>query len=778
MSPRGSHPGIPATPTSLIGREEDVAGAKQRLLADRVRLLTFLGPPGIGKTRLAVEVAAEIGSMFPDGVFFVDLTTVDAAPLVMQAIARSFGLSDTTREPTTLRLQRYLQMKQTLVILDNFEHVIDAARDVSELLSACGELQIIATSREPLHLTWEQQFVVTPLGVPDFTEHHTAGVLMRFAAVRLFVERARAVVRDFVLSEDNARVVAEICMRLDGIPLAIELAAARVNILQPRDILDRLQQQLSLLTTGPRDAPARHQTLRDAIAWSDDLLTPNERILLRRLAVFVGGAGLEAIHQVCNSDGQVGADVLDGIGALANKHLVKKVMDGGEKPRFGLLKSLREFGLEQLKARGELADIQRAHAEFFLELAERAEPGLKGHVQPLIDSLEPDRSNLRAAIEWFLASGEAEKALRLTGAAHWLWGVQGYLLEIRYLLEKSLSAAGRAPSLPRWRALRGAATVAYLQGDLEAGAPLAAESLRLARTLGENEVACSLLTSGWIAGYSGDLDEAIAHFEEALQVSRALTDKTALCVTLCALAPPIRLRGDAQRAAALLNEGLGLARSLNDLYQTSVALVQLGTVALDDGRQEQAESLLKEALTYARQGNFQFLIIWVIEQLARALCARRDLVRAATLLGAADNLRERLAVVAVGPRRTDRERAIAAARTGLGEVAFRRGWGAGQAMSLAATIECALESENNPGSRSDLPKGPAGSKSSSTLSRREQEVATLVAHGETNRAIGATLGITEKTVGAHVQNIMNKLGFHSRSQIAAWTAAHGSDRTP
>ena len=769
----GTHD-LPARPTPLIGREEDVAAAKRHVLTDRARLLTFVGPPGIGKTRLAIEVAAGIAAEFPDGVFFVDLTTVNAAPLVMQSIARSFALSDTTREGTTPRLQRYLQKKRALVILDNFEHVIGAAEEVSELLGACGDLQIIATSREPLRLRWERQFVVMPLGLPDATRQRSAEALMRFPAVRLFVERAQAVMRDFVLTEDNAGAVAETCVRLDGIPLAIELAAARVNVLQPQDLLERLPQRLNLLTTGPRDAPARHQTLRDAIAWSYNLLTPREQVLLRRLAVFAGGAGEEAMQRVCGFDGGLGVDVLETLGALVDRHLVRKLAEDGKELRVGMLESLREFGLEQLKARGESNDIQRAHARFFLELAERAETGLIPDFRG--DRLQPDRHNLRVAIEWFLANAQAGNALRLAGSAHWVWGSQGYFRESRDLLQRALDAAENEPSKSRWRALCFAALHAYMQGDLQAGAPLAAESLRLARSLGENEaIVLSLLVAGWIAEHGGDLDTGTAHFEEALQLSRRLANKTPLCLALGALAGPVYLRGELPRATALLKEGLALALGLNNLYQTSQILRQLGIVALADGRREQAEALLRDGLAHARRGNFQLVLVWLIEGLARALSARGEFVQAATLLGATENLLERLAIVPVGPKRASRDQAVTAARAGLAEEAFGRAWADGQAMSLAETLDYALESAEPRAARSEQPKAPAGAKPSSILSGREQEVATLVAQGHTNRAIGVTLGITEKTVGAHVQNIMNKLGFHSRSQIAAWTASHVTD---
>jgi predicted ATPase/DNA-binding CsgD family transcriptional regulator len=771
------HHDLPPRPTPLIGRDGEIAAARQQLLADHVRLLTFVGPPGIGKTRLAVEVAAGVAAEFHDGVLFVDLTTVTDPSFVTQAIARSFGLSDTTREPTTARLRRYLHKKRTLVILDNFEHVIDAATDISELLGAGAGIHIIVTSREPLRLRWEHRFEVAPLGLPNRRDYGSADAILRSPAVRLFVERARATTQNFLLTDRNAGAVAEICVRLDGLPLAIELAAAKVSMFEPQEILERLEQRLILLTTGPRDAPARHQTLRDAIAWSYYLLTPREQALFRRLAVFAGSASLEAIQEVCDVAGDIGVDVLDALSALVDRHLVRKLAEKGDEPRFGLLESLREFGLEQLKAGGELTDVQKAHARFFLELAERAEPGLMTHYRG--DRLEPDRHNLRAGVEWFLANGEAESALRLSGSAHWVWNSQGHFREIRDLLKMSLNAARTEPSKPRWNASRVAALGALLQGDLQAGAPLAAESLRLARILGKSDaIVLSLLVSGEIAEHGGELNTAIAYFEEALPLSRTLAYMTPLSRTLSTLGGTVYLRGDLPRATALLNEGLALALSLNNPYMTSFILAQLGMVALAEGRPEQAEVLLRDGLAHARQGNFPFIIIWLTVELSRALSARGEFVRAATLLGAAESLRERFAVVPVGWRRTSLDLAVTAARTGLGEGAFERAWTAGQAMSLAETIDYALEPAPRRADTSEPSRAPTSPKPSSILSGREREIATLVAGGHTNRTIGATLGITEKTVGAHVQNIMNKLGFHSRSQIAAWTAAHGSVRTP
>jgi len=682
---------LPARPTPLIGREEDVAAAKQRLLDECARLLTFLGPPGIGKTRLALEIAARVAAEFRDWVFFVDLTTVTAAPLVLQTIAGAFGLADSPHESTVPRLQRHLHGRRALVVLDNCEHVIDAADDISELLSACGGLQIIATSREPLRLRWEQQFAVTPLGLPDLARRHSAETIVRSPAVRLFVERARAVARAFALTEDSARAVAEICVRLDGIPLAIELAAARVNVFEPRDILERLRQRLTLLAAGPRDAPARHQTLRDAIAWSYNLLARREQMLFRRLAVFEGSGSLEAVRSVCYGAGDVGDDVLDGVTALVDRHLVSKIAAEAEEPRFGMLESLREFGLEQLESHRELSDVQRAHAGFFLDVAEDAQPGMAAHLQFVFDRLEPDRSNLRAAIEWFLANGEAESALRVMGSAEGLWGIQGYFPEIGGLLQRCLDAAGTGPSMMRWRILTQGAQWAFMRGALQSAVPVAAESLELARALGDNEaIAYSLLTSAWIARDRRDFDGATTYFEEALELSRRLANKTPLSMTLCALGTLARLQGDCPRATALVRESLSLAVSVDDAYQICTALGALGSVALDDGRHEEAEVFLKDALARARRGSFRFIMTWVIDELARASCAGQDLARTATLLGAVGNLRETLAISPMGSFRTQRDQTLAAARAGLAEEAFERAWADGRAMSLAEMIDYAL----------------------------------------------------------------------------------------
>ena len=429
---------LPLQATPLIGREREVEAVCGLLRSSETRLLTLLGPGGTGKTRVGLQVAAELADGFEDGVFFVPIAAITDPALVAPTIARILGLSERAQTPEEL-LEGYLRDRQTLLLLDNLEQVIEAAPVVEKLLSGAANLKILATSRIPLGLYGEYEFPVPPLSLPDPDSLPPLENLTEYEAVRLFVERARAVKPDFVLTEENGPAVVEICKRLDGLPLAIELAAARIKLLPPRVLLDRLGNRLKILTGGARNLPERQRTLRNAIEWSYGLLDEGEKLLFGRLGVFSGGATLEAIEAVCDARGDLPTDVFDGASSLLDKSLLRQEERAVGEPRFVMLETIHEFANVMLEESGEVEAVRRAHAEYFLALAEEAEPMLWGAEDAAwLDRLEQEHDNMRAALSWAIEHEEATLALRVGGALRWFWYMEGYYGEGRRWLEAAL----------------------------------------------------------------------------------------------------------------------------------------------------------------------------------------------------------------------------------------------------------------------------------------------------------------------------------------------------
>src|SRR5918993_70569 len=476
---------LPLQATPLIGREREVEAVCGLLRSSQTRLLTLLGPGGTGKTRVGLQVAAQLVDDFEDGVFFVPIAAITDPALVAPTIARTLGLSEGAQPPEEL-LEGYLRDRQTLLLLDNLEQVIEAAPVVERMLSSAANLKILATSRIPLGLYGEYEFPIPPLSLPDPESLPPLENLTEYEAVRLFVERARAVRPDFSLAEDNAQAVVEICGRLDSLPLAIELAAARIKLLPPQVLLDRLGNRLKILTGGARNLPERQRTLRNAIEWSYGLLDEGEKMLFARLGVFSGGATLEAMEAVCDAEGDLPTDVFDGASSLLDKSLLRQEEGAGGEPRFVMLETIHEFANVKLEGSGEAEAVRRAHAEYFLALAEEAEPMLWGAEDAAwLDRLEPEHDNVRAALAWAIERGEAELGLRLAGALRPFWYARGHFDEGKRWLEAVL-AKGRegTPVAARTKALEGLSWLADAQGDLDRAEAAAEEGLQLSTKAG------------------------------------------------------------------------------------------------------------------------------------------------------------------------------------------------------------------------------------------------------------------------------------------------------
>jgi len=604
---------LPVQLTPLIGREQEVATALKLLQREQVRLLTLSGPGGTGKTRLGLQVAAELSDLFADGVYFVNLAPLSDPDFVVPTLAQTLDLKEIGDQPLLDLLKGYLRDKHILLLLDNFEQVASAALQVADLLAACPHLKVIVTSRAVLHVRGEQEFPVPPLTVPDPKRLPDLVALSQYGAMELFLSRAQAVEPAFQLNKTNAPAIAEICVCLDGLPLAIELAAARIKLLPPQALLARLSQRLAMLTSGPRDAPARQQTLRNTIAWSYNLLEAQEQRLFRRLSVFVGGCTLEAIEAVYTAleTSTSTMSTLDSVAALIDKSILQQTEQEGVQPRLVMLETIREYGLEALQTSGEMEVTRQAHALYNLAMAEKAEPELRGPQQAVwLERLEREHDNLRAALSWLLEQAEGEgirssheMALRLSAALWKFWDAHGHYSEGRTFLERALVVSEGTMTFYRIKALKGAASIAVYQDDTERGEALCEEILTLSRELGDTDgVAHTLYLRGIIAGERNDLAVACSLLEEALTLWRELDDKEGIAWALFFLAWEVAEQGEYDRARALCEECLMLHRELGNTRGIAYALWHLASILLvTQSDQGAVRALLEESLALARE---------------------------------------------------------------------------------------------------------------------------------------------------------------------------------
>jgi predicted ATPase/transcriptional regulator with XRE-family HTH domain len=717
---------LPLHPTPLLGREREVAELGAQLRRDDVRLLTLTGAGGVGKTRLAIEAATQLAAAFADGAWFVPLSRISDPELVLPAIAHTLELKESGATPLAEVLHRHLRDKELLLVLDNFEHLLAAALSIGALLASCPGVKVLVTSRVALRLQGEREYALRPLALPDPQHLPPPEHLAQHAAVALFIERAQAAKADFRVTPATAPAVVAICARLDGLPLAIELAAARVKLLSPSALLQRLERSLLMLTGGPRDLDKRQQTMRNTLAWSYNLLSPEEQVLFRRLAVFAGGCNLEAAEAICVApDGvePLRIDVFDGLAALVDQGLVQRREEdegpeGDGAPRFGMLYVIREYALEQLDGSGEAEALARAHGHFFLNLAiEFGGKWSDPDFAEWIALLEREQDNLRASLAWAIKHAEAVRAQQAGGALTRFWDVGGYPHEGFRWLQSTLQlsqpsdgtdAVGiagnagnagntdealRVAALARADALAGAGDQAWMLCRYDDSRKLFEECLTLCRAVDDPlRTARALFGLGRSYAVRGELDRASAFHEEALMLSRRAGQHSATRDALAGLGMVALLRGDLTLARARFEEALAIQRDVGDEEGIVVSLWDLGEVALQRNDLDAAEALAREALVRARALRHTMAMLAGVEQVGRIAAARGLAPQAVRLLAAAQALSDARSVPFMVPYYIPRqhEAARAATRLALGDAAFAATAAAGRALSLEEAIAEAL----------------------------------------------------------------------------------------
>jgi len=750
---------LPRPLSSFIGREDVLADVAQ--LLERNRLLTLTGPGGGGKTRLSIELATRVRADYPDGAYFVALAAIRDPALVPSSIAQNLGLQDSRDRPLVEHLVSYLSDRAILLVLDNFEQVITGAPMVAELLTAGIGTRIVVTSRSPLRLAGEQEFPVPPLPVPETGAEVSPASVARYESTSLFLARARAVAPAFTVDKKNAAAIAGIVRRLDGLPLAIELAAARVKLLPPATILARLDHSLGLLVGGSRDLPDRQQTLRSTIAWSYDLLNDDARRLLAVLAVFRGGAALADLESVCAASVDLGVPVLDALQELLDQSLLR-LSSGSEQPRYTMLETVREFAAEQLAERPEADPIWPAHAAVFAGVAQRIERPPIWPDNEFLASLDRDHDNLRAALDW-LQEHDPSAALRMAAKLTAFWSIRGHFTEGRRRLHDLLNLVP-AETPERVAALNGAGWLALDQGELGVSTALLDESVRLARAIhdpiGEGT---ALLNRGRTALGSRGIAQGGWDMTEALDVLTRAGDANGVAAALMfnGLAP--QFSGELDVALARFAACVARCEELGLTTLRARALQLLGLARLQGGDVAGGRAALAEGVPVVVGSGDRFGIAVGLGGLIALAAATGRPRLALRLVGVLDEYARVNQVVPPQPLRDLSDEFLAPIRAAAGASAETLR-AEGRRLALGDALLAALSDE--PEQAWTTGPGPG-------LTRREAEVAQLVASGLTNREIAARLYLSVRTVDVHVDRILTKLAFHSRSQLTAWAHEQG-----
>ena len=760
--PRRRLGNLPAEATTFIGRRGELADLRSKL--GQARLVTLVGPGGVGKTRLAIRAAGDLGRGFRAGAWLVELGEVRDPALVPNAAVAALDLRDQAAAAPLELVLAYLRDVELLLVVDNCEHVLaEAAQLVSEALGRAPGVRILATSREPLSVSGEQVVPVPPLELPPLDGAGPLARLRQNEAVLLFTERAAQASGSFDLTESNRAAVVDLCRRLDGVPLAIELAAVRTRVLTPEQILDRLSDRFGLLTGGSRAALPRHQTLRTTIDWSHDLLEPAERALLRRLSVFASRFTIEDVESVCEADGRSGPGVFDLLSSLVDKSLVTK-QEAGRLACYRLHETMREYAVLELRRVGEVDAFELRAAEYYRARCRRSMAQSRFELLEWLEWVELEIDNVRAVLRGCLDRDDRTRGIDLVISLSWYWLTRATTEGVRWL--DQLLASGDEDPAPRARAcfLRG--FLAVLQSDSEAAEAALELAAVAAGEAGQRHVLSQSLSMASIAAsMAGDHTAARRLLNEAVTAADGLDDQLTTLMRLQARAYIGLFQGDLEAVRAASSEGARLSREFSHLYTLENMLLNLGTASLVAGDLEESRALLGEALRIARDIDDRYASYCLLDALGCQAAARGQARRAAQLLGAAETVRTGIGANVVPFLAPLLARAEESALGGLGPARFEAEFAAGRGMDRAAAIQLAL------GEPARVAGPAAGGRDTGSLGRREAEVAQLVAQGLTNKQIGSRLFISEHTVDSHVRSIMNKLGCNSRAQIAAWAAS-------